>query len=112
MISYLCLQRFLIYFHVIMTKFVLGFWTNYFFLYFTLLTSRVCCTYFFHIHSNFLKFFKFQLHFFPLIHIHFLIFLYIPRIVKLFHIFFGFFCLPYFLRLLHKSFASFFYPLA
>jgi hypothetical protein len=45
-----------------------------FFLYFTLLTSRVCCTYFFHIHSNFLNFLKFQLHYFPLIHIHFLIF--------------------------------------
>jgi hypothetical protein len=82
-----------------------------FFLYFTLLTCRVCCTYFFHIHSNFLKFCRFQLHFFPLIHIHFLTSFTFHTLSNCFTFFLGFFYLPHFLRLLHKSFASFFYLL-
>ncbi len=82
-----------------------------FFLYFTLLTSRVCCTYFFHIHSNFLNFLYVSIAFFSFDSHTFFDFFYVPHIVKLFHIFFGFFCLPHFLKLLHKYFVSFFYPL-
>jgi len=77
------------------------------FLYFTLLTSKVCCTYFFHIHSNFLKFLKFQLHFSFDSHT-FLDFFYVPHIVKLFHIFFGFFVFHTFLYYFTNLLRAFF----
>jgi hypothetical protein len=79
-----------------------------FFLYFTLLTCRVCCTYFFHIHSNFLKFCRLQLHFFPLIHIHFLTSFTFHTLSNCFTFFLAFFIfhtfLDYFTNLLQASF--------
>lgn len=107
MISYLCLQRFLIYFHIIMTKIVLGFWIDYIFStlpcwhlrFVALISSTFIATFW-----SFLSFnctFSFDSH-------TFLDFFYVPHIVKLFHIFFGYFVfhtfLYYFTNLLRASF--------